>query len=214
VRVGGRETIIVDVRIVAATNVRLRQAIAEGRFREDLYYRLNVLALHLPPLRERTEDIAQLARHFLREAASDFGREVVDFEAAAMDALRAHSWPGNVRELQSMIRRAVVIGDGPLVSVSDLVGLGDTDNSYVPQAKPLPRPGSHEEKTALLEALSRTQENVTLTAQELGVSRVTLYRMLRRHSINLSRGLKDPPVPGRVKPFDQQFGPESDATTG
>jgi transcriptional regulator with PAS, ATPase and Fis domain len=214
VRVGGRETIIVDVRIVAATNVRLRQAIAEGRFREDLYYRLNVLALHLPPLRERTEDIAQLARHFLREAASDFGREVVDFEAAAMDALRAHSWPGNVRELQSMIRRAVVIGDGPLVSVSDLVGLGDTDNSYVPQAKPLPRPGSHEEKTALLEALSRTQENVTLTAQELGVSRVTLYRMLRRHSINLSRGLKDPPVPGRVKPLDQQFGPESDATTG
>ena len=214
VRVGGRETISVDVRIVAATNVRLRQAIAEGRFREDLYYRLNVLALQLPPLRERTEDIAQLAQHFLREAAAtSVARWSISNRPQWMRCGRIR-WPGNVRELQSMIRRAVVIGDGPLVSVSDLVGLGDTDNSYVPQAKPLPRPGSHEEKTALLEALSRTQENVTLTAQELGVSRVTLYRMLRRHSINLSRGLKDPPVPGRVKPLDQQFGPESDATTG
>jgi transcriptional regulator with PAS, ATPase and Fis domain len=218
VRVGGREAINVDVRIVAATNVRLRQAIADGRFREDLYYRLNVLALHLLPLRERPEDIDQLARHFLREPGNDFGREVVDFEPAALDALRVHNWPGTVRELMSMVRRAVVIGDAPVVSVADLVGLGDTGGAggpvYMAPAKPLPRPGSHEERTALLDALSRTQENVTLTAQELGVSRVTLYRMLRRHSINLSRGLKEPPVPSRGKPFDQPLDPASDVTMG
>ena len=168
----------------------------------------------MPPLRERPEDIPQLARHFLSEAAVDFSREVVDFEPAALDALRAHCWPGNVRELMSMVRRAVVIGDMPLVSPADLVGLNENSGGYVPQAKPLPRPGSHEERSALLDALSRTQENVTLTAQELGVSRVTLYRMLRRHSINLSRGLKDPPVPGRGKPIDQQLGSENDVTLG
>ncbi len=215
VRVGGRETVNVDVRIVAATNVRLRQAIAEGRFREDLYYRLNVLALHLPPLRERVEDIDQLARHFLQQAGNDFGRETVDFEPAALDALRAHNWPGNVRELMSMVRRAVVIGDGPMVSVADLVGLGDSGGSiYMGPAKPIPRPGSHEERTALLDALSHTQENVTLTAQELGVSRVTLYRMLRRHSINLSRGLKDPPIPSRSKPLGLPLTPGSQVRLG
>jgi transcriptional regulator with PAS, ATPase and Fis domain len=214
VRVGGRDAINVDVRIVAATNVRLRQAIAAGRFREDLYYRLNVLALHLPPLRERPEDIEQLARHFLRQAGNDFDREVVDFEPAALDVLRSHNWPGNVRELMSMVRRAVVIGDSPRVSVNDLVGLGEAGNVYIAPTKPLPRPGSHEERTALLDALSRTQENVTLTAQELGVSRVTLYRMLRRHSINLSRGLKEPPVPGRSKALGSPLGSDGDVTMG
>jgi transcriptional regulator with PAS, ATPase and Fis domain len=197
VRVGGRETIAVDVRIVAATNVRLRQAIAEGRFREDLYYRLNVLALHLPPLRERQEDIELLARHFLGEAAADFDRDVHDFSPEALDALRSHTWPGNVRELMSMVRRAVVIGDLPLVTVADLVGLGDAPAEQTKRVKAVPRPGSDEERIALLDALARSQENVTTTAQELGVSRVTLYRMLRRHSINLSRGLKDAPATGR-----------------
>ena len=214
VRVGGRETVTVDVRIVAATNVRLRQAIGDGRFREDLYYRLNVLALHLPPLRDRHEDIEPLARHFLREAAADFEREVTDFEPRALDMLRAHSWPGNVRELMSMVRRAVVIGDTSMVTAADLIGLGDTGAESSPHGKPIPRPGSDEERIALIEALARSQENITVTAQELGVSRVTLYRMLRRHSINLSRGLKEPPVPSRGKPFDPPFGSAGDVRLG
>jgi DNA-binding NtrC family response regulator len=217
-RVGGSAEVAIDVRVVSATNRELRADVNSGAFRLDLFYRLAVTVLTLPPLRERPEDIDQLARHFLREAGNDFGREVVDFEPAALDALRAHNWPGNVRELMSMVRRAVVIGDAPVVSVADLVGLGDTGGAggpvYMAPAKPLPRPGSHEERTALLDALSRTQENVTLTAQELGVSRVTLYRMLRRHSINLSRGLKEPPVPSRGKPFDQPLDPASDVTMG
>jgi transcriptional regulator with PAS, ATPase and Fis domain len=195
VRVGGREPIRVDARIVAATNVRLREAIAEGRFREDLYYRLNILALHLPPLRERREDIALLAEHALREAAAHFGRDVSGFAPEALEALQRYDWPGNVRELMAVVRRAVVMGDGAIISRADLSGLTE------PLRRPAmtaarPSPGSDEERLALIEALAGTQENITLTAQELGVSRVTLYRMLRRHSISLTRGLKAPPVAG------------------
>jgi transcriptional regulator with PAS, ATPase and Fis domain len=207
VRVGGREPINVNVRVVSATNVRLREAIAEGRFREDLYYRLNVLMLPLPPLRERPEDIPLLATHFLHAAARDFGRSVVAFEPEALDALRASAWPGNVRELMSVIRRAVVIGDGDRVRRCDLMGLEETLRPHgtvapdtppaLPGASAALRPGSEEERQAVLDALARTQENVTLTAQELGVSRVTLYRMLRRHAIALNRGLREAPAVGR-----------------
>jgi transcriptional regulator with PAS, ATPase and Fis domain len=194
VRVGGREPIRVNVRIAAATNVRLRQAIADGRLREDLFYRLNVLALPLPPLRERGEDIELLANHALRQAAAHFDREVNGFAPEAMDALRRHDWPGNVRELMAVVTRAVVIGDTPMVRAGDLTGLGESFSRPSISSPGRPLPGSSEERSALLRALASTQENITLTAQELGVSRVTLYRMLRRHSISLSRGLKAPPV--------------------
>jgi transcriptional regulator with PAS, ATPase and Fis domain len=193
VRVGGREAIRVDVRIVAATNVRLRQAISEGRFREDLYYRLHILSLNMPPLRERPEDIELLAHHALKQAAIQYGREVTGFDPDAMATLRRHDWPGNVRELVAAVRRAVVIGDAAVVTLKDLTGLGESQPTAA-VAVARPQPGSDAERTTLLKALADTHENITLTAQELGVSRVTLYRMLRRHSINLSRGLKAPPV--------------------
>ena len=123
------------------------------------------------------------------------GREVTGFAPEAMEALRRHDWPGNVRELMAAVRRAVVIGDSSVVILDDLTGLGEpSQRTVATTVRPLP--GSDAERTALLEALAGTQENITLTAQELGVSRVTLYRMLRRHSINLSRGLKAPPVAG------------------
>lgn len=213
VRVGGRETINVNVRIVSATNVRLREAIAEGRFREDLYYRLNVLMLPLPPLRERREDIELLAHYFLQEAARDFGRNVTGFDTEALAVLRTAPWPGNVRELMSVVRRAVVIGDGERVMRTDLMGLEESQHLASPApppspshslAPPLLRPGSEEERHALLGALARTQENVTLTAQELGVSRVTLYRMLRRHAISLNRGLREAPVGSRRPTVDSE----------
>jgi transcriptional regulator with PAS, ATPase and Fis domain len=195
VRVGGREPIHVDVRIVAATNVRLREAIAEGRFREDLYYRLNILAVHLPPLRERREDIPLLAEHALRDAATHFARELSGFSPDALEALQQHDWPGNVRELMAIVRRAVVMGDGPVVTRADLSGLVEPFRQVVATAS-RPSPGSDAERAALIEALAGAQENITLTAQGLGVSRVTLYRMLRRHSISLTRGLRAPPVAG------------------
>ena len=197
-RVGGRETIDLDVRIVSATNVRLAHAIAAGRFREDLFYRLNVLALPVPPLRDRADDIAALATHFLRLAARDFNRSVAGFTADAMAALRRHRWPGNVRELMSVVRRAVVIGDGPLIEAATLTGLQDPPVAIAGSAPPklgsAPKPGSAEERAALLATLDRTGENITSTADALSVSRVTLYRMLRRHRIELKRGLAGPPI--------------------
>src|SRR6516165_709205 len=108
-RVGGRQPIKVDVRIVAATNVRLREAIAAGKLREDLYYRLNVLTIHLPPLRERSGDIEILATYFLREIGRELGRELSGFTPAAMAAMLSYPWPGNVRELIATMRRAVVL---------------------------------------------------------------------------------------------------------
>ena len=198
VRVGGRETINVDVRVIAATNVQLPRAIADGRFREDLYYRLNVLALRLPPLRERLDDIEPLARHFLRQATAQFGRDETDFTPDAIETLRQYGWPGNVRELMSMVRRTVIIGNSPVISAADLIGLDETAHVSAVEPVPLrPQPGSESERTALLNALAHTEENVSLTAQRLGVSRVTLYRMLHRHAIMLNRGSKSPPGAGR-----------------
>jgi transcriptional regulator with PAS, ATPase and Fis domain len=207
-RVGARETIRLDVRIVSATNVRLAQAIAEGRFREDLFYRLNVLTLPVPPLRERPEDIAPLAYHFLRAAERDFNRQVHAFSPDAMAALRRNRWPGNVRELMSVVRRAVVIGDGPLIDAAALIGLDDQSMAAPngPQAKapvsgtkPMaaPKPGSPQERATLIATLDQMGENITSTADALSVSRVTLYRMLRRHDIVLKRGLAQPPIARR-----------------
>jgi transcriptional regulator with PAS, ATPase and Fis domain len=207
VRVGGRETIDVDVRIIAATNVRVPEAIAEGRFREDLYYRLNILTLELPPLRERHGDIDLLADHFLKQAVVQFDRAMTGFAPEAMAVLREYDWPGNVRELMAVIRRSVIIGNGATLMAGDLIGLREP-RVRAAVAEPVPAkgpggapaevavnrpvPGSEEERAALLDALVGTQENITLTARELGVSRVTLYRMLRRHEIVLNRGLKPP----------------------
>jgi transcriptional regulator with PAS, ATPase and Fis domain len=201
-RVGGREPVAVDVRIVAATNVRLRQAIAENRFREDLFYRLNVLALDIPPLRRRPADIVLLANHFLQQAAREFGRDVTGFEPAAMLVLQNYHWPGNVRELMSTVRRAVVIGASEFVAAADLIGLeapppaaaaAATPITVPAAATPRPPPGSAEERELLLSVLADTRENIALTARELGVSRVTLYRMMRRHAIVPSRGFNAAP---------------------
>jgi transcriptional regulator with PAS, ATPase and Fis domain len=191
-RVGGRETFGLNVRIVSATNVRLRQAITEGRFREDLFYRLNVLTVPVPPLRERPEDILALARHFQGIAARDFGRPCGGFTLAAERLLLRHGWPGNVRELISVVRRAVVVSDDARLDVADLIGLEDAP--VPPQAAPAPKPGSDEERAVLVATLDRTNENITMTAQALRVSRVTLYRMLRRHQIVLKRGLSEGPT--------------------
>jgi transcriptional regulator with PAS, ATPase and Fis domain len=207
VRVGGRETIDVDVRIIAATNVRVLEAIGEGRLREDLYYRLNVLSLELPPLRERRDDIDLLANHFLRQAVTQFDRPMTGIAPEAMEVLRRYDWPGNVRELMAVIRRSVIIGDGSAVMPGDLTGLREPPvrreavnpmPGPIPVESPIirPEPGSEQERAALLSALNGTGENITLTARELGVSRVTLYRMLRRHGIELTRGLKPPPLKG------------------
>ncbi len=195
-RVGGRQPIKVDVRVVAATNVRLREAIAAGKLREDLYYRLNVLTIHLPPLRERDGDIEVLATYFLREIGRELGRELQGFTPTAMAAMLSYPWPGNVRELIATMRRAVVLANGPLIELADL-RLEPAEARLSSRPKPAAlngrqralvraERGSTAERDAILQALQDNRFNITRSADALGVSRATLYRMLQRNRIELA----------------------------
>jgi transcriptional regulator with PAS, ATPase and Fis domain len=189
-RVGGHASIKVNARIISATHVKLTDAMSAGKFREDLFYRLNILPLHMPPLRERESDIDLMANFFLRKISVEFGREITGFAPEAQEAIRAHRWPGNVREMIAAIRRAVVMGNEPFVTKTDL-GLTSTHApSSIPSLHQItlprrPSSGSVQERNALQQSLERNNNNITRTALELCVSRVTIYRMLKRHSINL-----------------------------
>ena len=195
-RVGGRQPIKVDVRVVAATNVRLREAIIAGKLREDLYYRLNVLTLHLPALRERDGDVEVLATYFLRQIARELGRKLRGFAPAAMAAMLAYPWPGNVRELIAILRRAVVLADGPLIEVPHLrldppprppAPARAAARQPHPRTTLRPKPGSTAERDAILQAVQESAFNMTRAAQLLGVARATLYRMLQRNGIELAQ---------------------------
>ena len=195
VRVGGRDPVQVDVRVVAATNVRLGEALRSGRFREDLYYRLNVLSLALPPLREREGDVETLALYFLRRIGLELGRPLRGLTPDALAALRAHNWPGNVRELIATLRRAAVLTNGDQISAADLCL--DDRRTDAPASGPgvgLPFPvvrpgrppaGSEAERTTVMRLLHEHHFNITNASRALGVSRVTFYRILKRNRIEL-----------------------------
>lgn len=176
-RVGGREPVTVRTRVIAATHVDLREAIEEGRFREDLFYRLNVLQIELPPLREREGDIELLALVVLRSAAREIGLDVERFSQEALAGLHRHTWPGNVRELISTVRRAAVMASGPTIEIADL-GLPAPRQSVRQQISQGPH-GSID-RAAVLAALARNGQNRTRAARDLGIARVTLYRVLQR----------------------------------
>jgi transcriptional regulator with PAS, ATPase and Fis domain len=185
-RIGGHTPIRVNARIISASHVPLENATASGVFRDDLFYRLNVLPLHMPALREREGDIGLLAAFFLRKISTEFGRKIDGFTAEAQTAIETHSWPGNVREMIAAIRRAVVMGTDPLVSAADLAIAHRRESPEEPKLVPKTitpklRPGSEQERTALRQALARNRQNITKTAADLGVSRVTLYRMVKRN---------------------------------
>lgn len=180
-RLGSTRSTLVDVRVIAASHVDLQQAVAQGAFREDLFYRLNVLPLTVPPLRERRDDLAALAEHFFHAYAADKAPRLKGFSSAALQALRDHAWPGNVRELINRIRRALVLAEGRLIGPHDL-GLGPA------QAEPLHGAGlgdsrQHAEKAAIVASLARSGGNVTHAARELAVSRATLYRHMAKHGL-------------------------------
>ncbi|MBW7850713.1 MAG: sigma-54-dependent Fis family transcriptional regulator [Rhodospirillales bacterium] len=185
-RVGGHHPIKVDVRVVAATNAPLRRAVASGAFREDLYYRLNVLTLEMPPLRERGGDIDELAKHFLIRFSQEMNRPDRALSTDALTAIRAYSWPGNVRELAAALRRAVVMADGEKIEVADLDlpadGIHERNEDTV--IRSLEDARQQAELTLLRQALRANRSNVKRTAEQLGISRVTLYRLLEKHQIS------------------------------
>jgi DNA-binding NtrC family response regulator len=181
-RVGSTRSIAVDVRVLAASHVDLQQAVAQGQFREDLYYRLNVLALTVPPLRERRADLPMLAEHFFRTHAADRPPRLKGFSSAAVAALRQHDWPGNVRELINRTRRAMVLAEGRLVTPDDL---GLAAAPAAPANSGLGESRMTAERAAIKSSLERAGNNISRAARALGVSRMTLYRLLDKHAIDL-----------------------------
>lgn len=180
-RLGGKDSIVVDTRVIAATNVDLLAAIANGRFREDLYYRLCVVTVAVPPLRERRADIPVLTRAFLSRFADDQRKPIMGLTAEAMAALTDHSWPGNVRELENRVKRAVVMAEGKSLTPANL----ELEQASASSKEAITLKGSREsrEKELVLLAMERTQGNVSRAAAELGISRPTLYQLLTRYGV-------------------------------
>jgi DNA-binding NtrC family response regulator len=178
-RVGSSRTRHVDVRVLAATNADLRAEVAAGRFREDLLFRLNTVELHLPPLRDRREDIPALTAHFLREYATRYRKPISRVHPDAMAAMLAYAWPGNVRELAHVVERAVLLADGEEIRVSD-ISLRPTVNGAV-RLEDLSL--EEVERALIVKALARHDGNVTLAARTLGLSRSAMYRRLQRHDL-------------------------------
>jgi two-component system nitrogen regulation response regulator NtrX len=195
--VGGSTRIKVDARVLAATNKDLTAEIRAGRFREDLYFRLNVVPIFVPPLRERQEDVSLLADHFMAMLAREYGRRPKTFEADAVIALRQYPWPGNVRELRNVVERLMIMVPGDRISSRDLTFL---DQNMATGAPPMPQAAGaaplHEardrfEREYIVRALANQQGNISRTAEALGIERSNLYRKMRSFGIVPSRRSED-----------------------
>jgi two-component system, NtrC family, response regulator len=184
-RVGGRQEISVDTRVIAATNVDLKKAIAEGKFREDLYYRLAVVVVSLPPLRQREGDIQLLAREFLRRSAAANGKDGLTFGKDAVRALSDHSWAGNVRELENRIKRAVIMADGKRLTSADL----ELERSLeAPLSLNLKEAREAAERDVVQRALRKHSGKIAPAAAEMGISRPTLYELMEKLGIQKTDG--------------------------
>ena len=181
-RVGGRKPVQVDVRIVCATNQDLDRMMPEGRFREDLFYRLNEVAVRVPPLRERAADTVVLASFFLRRFAAEYERAARGLDASALAAIREYSWPGNVRELENRVKRAVVMTDGPLVSAADL---DLTTSESEAKSLDIRSARARAEREVIQLALAQAGSNLSKAAKLLGISRPTLYDLMQQHQLGL-----------------------------
>jgi two-component system, NtrC family, response regulator len=185
-RVGGREEISVDTRTTCATNVDIAKAIEEGRFREDLYYRIGVITIKLPPLRERGDDVLLIADSFLKTFAKENKKKVLRFSPAGAAFLKRHNWPGNVRELRNRVQRAVIMCEGASIGPLDLGCDFEPTASPVPSRDHVSLKEAREkmEREMILAAMERQSGNVLKAAEELGVSRPTLYDLMKKLSIN------------------------------
>ncbi|WP_449241319.1 sigma-54-dependent transcriptional regulator [Desulfoscipio gibsoniae] len=187
-RVGGTETIQVDVRIVAATNKDLERSIEEGTFREDLYYRINVVDIMLPPLRERKQDIPALVEHIIKNTSLEHGKTITGFSREAIDLLEAYDWPGNIRELKNICERAVLMSSGPLLTVEDLpLGLRKSSRRIdwlgELQGDSLKEIVAEVEREVILKALEDNNWNRSATAQALKMNRSSLYAKMKELGI-------------------------------
>jgi len=180
-RVGGTELVEVDVRVIAATHKDLRKAVAEGTFREDLFYRLNVIPIVLPPLRERKEDIPLLVSHLLERLTAEMQKKITGVSGEAMAILVSRDWPGNVRELRNVLERGAVVATGTVIQAGDLgpIHAGATEST----ASAAPVSLEEVEKRHVAEVLKHTGGNVTQAARLLGIDRVTLYNKIRKYQL-------------------------------
>ncbi len=182
VRVGGNEEIPIDVRIVCATHQDLAEHIKEGRFREDLYYRISEVSIQIPPLREREGDALVLANVFLSRFNSEFSKSITGFDREASLAIESYDWPGNVRELESKVKRAIIMADGAYITAEDLELEDECSESEMTPFN-LRQVREEAEKSAIIRALITANDNVSETAKMLGVSRPTLYNLMEKYAI-------------------------------
>jgi two-component system NtrC family response regulator len=183
-RVGGREEIPVDLRVICATHQDLKARIEQGLFREDLFYRISEITINLPPLREREGDALLLARAFLDKYNRQFGKSIRGFTKEALAAIEHHRWPGNVREIESRIKRAIIMAERPQLSPEDLDLDPANDEMCIPVS--LQEVREQAESQAIRRALARANGNVSLAAKELGVTRPTLYGLIEKHDLKNS----------------------------
>ncbi len=177
IRVGGNKEITSDFRVICATNRDLKKMVESGTFREDLYYRLNVVNIHVPPLRERTEDIAPLTEYFIKKYCTLMNRPLVSIEPAALKRLEEYPFPGNIRELENMIERAIVVGNGKKITLKDLPIASDAVAS--PETESL----EEAEKNFIRQILEKYSWNISRSAKALKVDRVTLYNKIRKYGL-------------------------------
>jgi len=176
VRVGGNKEIVSDFRVICATNRDLKELVAGGKFREDLYYRLNVVNIRIPPLRERTEDIPMLVNHFIRKYCTSMSRDMISVEPVAMKHLESMDYPGNVRELENMIERAIVVGNGKVIRLRDLPMGKEVMSSSIESLDEL-------EKKHIARILEKYKWNISKAARALNVDRATLYNKIRKYEL-------------------------------
>ena len=181
-RVGSSKTRKASVRVLSATNADLHTEVAQGRFRQDLLFRLNTVEIHLPPLRDRREDIPALAEHFLRQHSERYRRSNMEFTPQALDALREHGWPGNVRELDHVVERALLMSSGNAVTPFDLTLQSGSDGRLSSQLEQLSL--EEAERVLITKALARFEGNANRAAEALGLSRSALYRRLQKYGLS------------------------------
>jgi two-component system NtrC family response regulator len=181
-RVGGRQTISINARVIAASNIDMEAAVKEKRFREDLFFRLAVVRIALPPLRDREDDIIELAEHLVQAFSKELRKAPLKLSKSALEALRHHNWPGNVRELQNRVKRAMVLAEGRIIGPKEL-DLEEVEEDFISPQGTLREAREELEQELLVSALKENDGNISKTARALGISRPTLYDLMNRYGL-------------------------------